>query len=104
MKPRIAPLAVAAVLAGQNDFAQVPAPMHRDVIYATVDGKALGLDVYMPAGVRQPPLLVWVHGGRWQNGTKADVPPEFVRNGIATASVDFRQSTEARFPAQVHDI
>jgi acetyl esterase/lipase len=29
---------------------------------------------------------------------------EFVRNGFATASIDFRQSTQARFPAQVHDI
>ena len=28
----------------------------------------------------------------------------FVNNGIATASLDFRQSTEARFPAMVHDI
>lgn len=80
------------------------APAHKDVVYATVDGKALALDLYMPAGVQQPPLLVWVHGGRWQTGTKDDVPLQFVQNGIATASVDFRQSTEARFPAQVHDI
>ena len=39
-----------------------------------------------------------------EDGTKADVPSEFVENGIASASVDFRQSTEARFPAMVHDI
>jgi len=32
------------------------------------------------------------------------VPKVFVANGIATASLDFRQSTEARFPAAVHDI
>ena len=32
------------------------------------------------------------------------MPPVFVANGFAVASVDFRQSTEARFPAQVHDI
>jgi acetyl esterase/lipase len=104
MKMRTGLLAIAVILAGSVAFAQGPVPTHRDVIYATVDGKALALDIYMPAGVQQPPLLVWVHGGRWQNGTKADVPLQFVQNGIATASVDFRQSTEARFPAQVHDI
>lgn len=76
----------------------------RDVVYATVDGKTLALDLYMPAGVEQPPLLVWVHGGAWTTGTKAQVSKVFVEHGVATASVDFRQSTDARFPAQVHDI
>ena len=76
----------------------------KDVIYASVDGKDLGLDVYLPAGVRSPPLLVWVHGGAWSSGTKAQAPMVFVANGFALASLDFRQSTEARFPAQVHDI
>jgi acetyl esterase/lipase len=77
---------------------------YRDVVYANVDGKDRGLDIYMPAGVRTPPLLVWVHGGAWQSGTKAQVPRVFVEHGFATASLDFRQSTEARFPAAVHDI
>jgi len=76
----------------------------KDVVYATVDGQAMGLDLYMPAGVANPPLLVWVHGGAWSRGTKAQVPSQFVENGIATASLDFRQTTEAPFPANVHDI
>jgi acetyl esterase/lipase len=76
----------------------------KDVIYATVDSKALGLDVYLPVGVTAPPLVVWVHGGAWSSGTKSQAPMVFVANGFALASLDFRQSTEARFPAQVHDI
>ena len=82
------------------------APQHKDVVYATVDGKKLGLDIYMPAGVQTqtPPLLVWVHGGAWRSGTKERVTMVFVEHGIATASLDFRQSTEARFPAAVQDI
>ncbi|MBI4522111.1 MAG: alpha/beta hydrolase fold domain-containing protein [Gemmatimonadetes bacterium] len=87
------------------DPARAQAPReYKDLVYATVDGKDLGLDLYMPAGVQSPPLLVWVHGGAWRAGTKAQVPMEFVQNGIATASLDFRQSTEARLPANVHDI
>jgi acetyl esterase/lipase len=97
-------LAASAGLTGSDIARAQDPPQHKDVIYATVDGKNLGLDLYMPAGVRTPPLLVWVHGGAWSKGTKAQVPRVFVENGIATASIDFRQSTEARFPAQVHDI
>jgi acetyl esterase/lipase len=77
---------------------------YKDVVYAAVDGKQLRLDIHMPAGVQKPPLLVWVHGGAWRSGSKERIPLEFVQNGIATASLDFRQSTEARFPAAVHDI
>ena len=76
----------------------------KDVIYVSVDGKDLGLDLYIPAGVTKPPLLVWVHGGAWRSGTKANPPMAFVENGFAMASLDFRQSGEARFPANVHDI
>ena len=47
---------------------------------------------------------MWVHGGAWRSGTKAKPPMAFVQNGIAMASLDFRQSTDARFPAAVHDI
>ncbi len=76
----------------------------RDITYATVGGKELQLDLHMPAGVDHPPLLVWVHGGAWREGARTSVRPEFARNGIATASVSYRLSTEARFPAMAHDI
>jgi acetyl esterase/lipase len=79
-------------------------PAFKDVVYATVDGKQLILDVYMPKGIASPALVVWVHGGAWQHGTKAQVPKIFVEKGYAVASLDFRQATEARFPAGVHDI
>jgi len=79
-------------------------PTAKDAVYARVDGRALTLDLYMPAGVPTPPLVVWVHGGAWTSGTKANAPVQFVEHGYAMASLDFRQSTDARFPAQVHDI
>lgn len=78
---------------------------HKDIVYANVDGIDLGLDIYLPSNVDQPPLLVYVHGGAWRAGTKeSGVPMQFVENGFAVASVDFRQSTQARFPAMIHDI
>jgi len=77
---------------------------YKDIVYATVNGMSLKLDIYLPAGISSPPLIIWVHGGAWRSGTKANVPNLFVDNGFAVASVDFRQSTEAAFPAAVHDI
>jgi acetyl esterase/lipase len=96
-------LAPAPVIS-ESEAAAQRAHEHKDVAYAVVDGRTLLLDLYVPAGAAKPPLLVWVHGGAWRSGTKAQVPPIFIHNGFATASLDFRQSTEARFPAAVHDI
>jgi len=76
----------------------------KDVVYATVDGRPLALDLYLPTDHARHVLLVWVHGGAWNTGTKGGVPSQLVRSGLAVASVDFRQASEARFPAQVHDI
>jgi acetyl esterase/lipase len=97
-----APAAI-AVCSGQIT-AQSQAPAHKNVVYAVVDGRKLLLDIYLPVGVTNPPLVVWIHGGAWSRGTKDQVPTMFVENGFATVSLDFRLSTEARFPAQVHDI
>lgn len=79
-------------------------PTHKDIVYATVDGKDLKLDLYVPSGISNPVLIVWIHGGVWRRGSKENVPKLFVENGIATASLDFRPSTEAKFPAAIHDI
>ena len=76
----------------------------KDITYAMAEAAPLGLDLYMPAGVSKPPLLVWVHGGAWSQGTKASFPKEFVERGFAVASLDFRQTTQAPFPANVQDI
>ena len=76
----------------------------KDILYAKAGEKSLLLDLYLPEDVSAPRLIVWVHGGAWKSGTKAQVPKVFVEKGFAVASLDFRQSTEAPFPANVHDI
>ncbi len=76
----------------------------KDVVYATVDGAPLALDVHMPAGVRHPPLIVFVHGGAWTTGSKNQYPTFLRDRGFALASLDFRSSNQARFPADVYDI
>jgi acetyl esterase/lipase len=75
-----------------------------DVPYAHTGERLLLLDLHLPAGVENPPLVVYLHGGAWRTGDKAEVPPFLAEAGFAVASLDFRSSEEARFPANVHDI
>src|SRR5688572_8230335 len=76
----------------------------KDIPYAEVDGHQLLLDLHMPAGVEQPVLVIYLHGGAWKVGDKEEVPPFLVPRGYAVASLNFRSSEQARFPANVHDI
>ena len=75
-----------------------------NIVYAQVDGHDLALDLHLPAGVRHPPLVVYAHGGAWRAGNKTEYPEFLVEHGYAVASVDFRSSSDARFPADVWDI
>jgi acetyl esterase/lipase len=82
----------------------------RDVSFANVDGLPLLLDVYLPDSppdVAAKPLgvILWVHGGAWRAGSRAS--PDLLgltARGWALASVDYRLSTVAQFPAQIFDI
>lgn len=84
----------------------VPAPADtlEDVEYARIGETALKLDLHRPSE-SNPPLLVYAHGGAWRAGSRKDVPVlPLLEKGFAIASVDYRLSTTALFPAQIHDI
>ncbi len=75
-----------------------------DIEYAKVGDVSLKLDLHRPQA-ENPPLIVYVHGGGWRAGSKKDTPiVDLYDKGFAIASVDYRLSTQAVFPAQVHDI
>lgn len=76
----------------------------RGLTFAQVGDTELKLDLYRPDG---PPagVIVWVHGGAWRGGSREGVDLKgMTALGWAVASVDYRLSTQARFPAQIHDI
>lgn len=85
--------------------AETEAGIRKDIVYAEVNGQKLALDLYSPRGVSKAPLIVWVHGGAWRSGDKSSMPlGALLREGYAIASVDYRLTPVAPFPAQVHDI
>jgi len=77
----------------------------RDVEYGRVGDISLKLDLYVPVKVKSPPLVVWVHGGAWRGGSKNNPSVlSLTERGYAVASVDYRLSPVAQFPAQIHDV
>lgn len=63
------------------------------------------LDLHIPAGAtRTTPLVVFVHGGGWRQGNK-DRPPvaPLLSDGFVCASINYRLTEHAAFPAQIHD-
>jgi len=74
-----------------------------DVSYVENGHAKQKLDLYLPAQPKGP-LLIWIHGGGWRGGSK-DKPPglAMVKNGVAVASVEYRFSQDAIFPAQIED-
>ena len=87
--------------------AETPTSMQleKDIPYAQVGDLTLTLDLYRPASRQISPLIVWVHGGAWRAGNKSSMPLQgLVAEGHAIASVDYRLTTQAKFPANVHDI
>jgi len=92
-------LLIPIVSSAQSDKLEI-----KDVVYAEADGRKLLLDIYKPSSNNNPYLIVWVHGGAWHSGSKESPPLSFVGSGYALASVDYRLSVEAKFPAQIHDI
>lgn len=79
----------------------------RDIEYVKGGGASRSLDLYLPrnASERGPlPLVVWIHGGAWLAGDKGHNPAiQLMQAGFATASINYRLSREARFPAQIED-
>ena len=69
------------------------------------------LDIYLPANAKgKLPLVIFIHGGGWLSNDKyADIGymkktvAEIVSAGFALASIDYRFSTQAVFPAQIQD-
>jgi len=76
--------------------------------YVRRDGHALQLDLYLPAAAKAVPVpgIVLVHGGGWRAGVRGNFAPMAIRmaqRGYAAATISYRLSPEALYPAAVQD-
>lgn len=108
-------LAFPLILAAQPATRPEPPPLrlpagtiaHRDLAYVPGGHARQKLDLYLPEkSAASLPLVIWVHGGGWQNGSKDQCLPlrlGFTVRGYAVASLNYRLSGHAIFPAQIED-
>lgn len=79
----------------------------KDLEYGKVGERSLRLDLYLPDKLDRPlPGLIFIHGGAWSGGTR-DVyryyTVRFAKQGFVAATISYRLSNEAPFPAAVED-
>lgn len=76
-----------------------------NLVYASPAGRDLHLDLYLPAGQGPFPLVMWIHGGGWKYGDKGWMLylRKLTQRGFAVASVEYRLSGRAKYPAQLND-
>ncbi len=115
--PRVFPVSEAPSLDDRFPIVPVPFPggvkAYRDIVYQTNTGyRPQVVDIYVPATPGPHPLILYIHGGGWQgghtrhSGALADFPralAALAAEGFTVASLEYRLSSEARFPAQLQD-
>lgn len=84
-----------------------------DVVYSTLPGfRPMVVDIYMPKSKAPKPLVLYIHGGGWvgghtrHSGALSNFPQALAKlasEGFVVASLEYRLSGEAPFPAQLQD-
>jgi acetyl esterase/lipase len=103
------PAAAQSPPGGALTIARVPQGVnaHRDLAYVVNGHERQKLNLFVPEKADGPlPLIIWIHGGGWQNGSKDGCPPlrnGYPERGYAVASINYRLSGHAVFPAQIED-
>ena len=79
--------------------------VYRDIAYVADGHERQKLDLYIPDEGENLPLIIWIHGGAWRGGDKKNyIRREYLKAGYAGASINYRLSQHAIFPAQIEDV
>lgn len=78
----------------------------REVIYKSIEGVDLKLDIHRPADDATHPAVIYVHGGGWSSGDKAaDFGfNSFTDAGLVVVSINYRLAPDHRWPACREDV
>ena len=78
----------------------------RDIEYSRPNDYPLLLDQYLPKEANDSvvPVVIWVHGGGWKNGSEKNTKASWLaEEGYALVSVNYRLTDVAQWPAQIDD-
>jgi acetyl esterase/lipase len=79
----------------------------RDIPYVESADPLQKLDVYAPPGAKSLPVVVWIHGGGWQAGDKAEMkekPQALTQKGLVVVSVNYRLEPKVTMGELVRDV
>jgi len=89
----------------QRSRPEKPAPTRADVAYGQHERHVL--DFWQATSEKPTGVFVWIHGGGFRHGDKSSIPASllipFLRAGVSCASIHYRLSHHAPYPAQMHD-
>lgn len=80
-----------------------------DIVYCELGDRILKLDAFLPASrsAKKRPAVLIIHGGGWRSGDKTQHHPmaqQLAALGYVCFTPEYRLSTEAFYPAAVHDL
>jgi acetyl esterase/lipase len=77
----------------------------KNIEYGRASGQKLLMDIYRPKTItKKLPVVVWIYGGAWKNGSKNFCPIAFMATQqLAIVSINYRLDSVAKFPAQIYD-
>lgn len=101
---RLALIGLAMMLGTPTAYSQT---VMADIAYGSKERNTL--DLYMPGGIENPPLVMFIHGGRWFRNDKGQVHlynriEHLMKAGIAVASINYTYSMQDVWPAQLEDV
>ena len=80
---------------------------HPGLVYARYGQREMQLDLWKPKTASQPlPAVLFIHGGGWYKGERAsmaNLAQALAAKGFVTATISYRLSGEAKFPAAMQD-
>jgi len=110
----LAMLLISCRFSTRQQVDSTPAPqgqaVYRDIVYLDApdaDPKLNALDIYLPVGASNAPVLVFVHGGGWTQGDKSAVdskPEAFNASGYVFVSINYRLAPAVQHPVYVQDV
>jgi acetyl esterase/lipase len=94
-------------LAAVPVMAQQEVTTRTNIEYVEHDGTKLTGDLYLPKGVAKAPVVIAVHGGGWQNGSRATwkhLAPHLAKQGYAVFAISYRLGKAGIYPREVYDV
>jgi acetyl esterase/lipase len=82
--------------------------VQEEIVYKSLGQRKLHLDVFYPENENEKyPAVLLIHGGGWRTGDRSLMVPlaqQLTKRGYVAATVEYRLSLEAPYPAAVHDL